>query len=638
MLNDNNFLFKLIKDGNIDEIKVFLLNNKDFDLNIRNSNDETLLTYAIEEGAVDVGELFLKHGTNPNLKNKKGESPLLLSSRYGFDDFVLKLLSYNVLNECDNKGFDAAYYSVKNGHIDSFHLLESAGFVKISEYADGSDILGLACYSGNIDLFLDIKKLVEVNNKHLDIALASSNNQDGSILKEIIKYITFDHDYRLLNKMLEHFVKLNDIDSVSRIIECGGNQNHINSFGEHVLISSFKFNASDVFFKLIDLGSNYKLTTDVDNYLHRCVGDDNVDFLNKLLKFDLFKSLINEKDIYGDTPFLQAVKEDKIEFIEILLNAGANPLIKDMGGRNVIDVLNERYGDSFDNPVMDLMKKHDDVFNVENINADAAEFLNALREKDLRIVSKKMAEANFDINEIKDKRGNNIVMWLIDNNDIDTLEIILAFSGIDINATNDNKDNALTLISKKDKDTEIVKLLLSHDITIDHQNLKKETALMLSIRYNNKNLFDLLIKQKGIDLSLLNTSNVGAFGDAIWLDNSYFVERLVDRGVDITQNQGGKLPLIFATLTKSKKVFPFLVKALIKQIDGVDELGNTALYYAVKNGQREMVSILKDSGANPNIENKDGESALSLSVAKKMDDVTETLKKKNFKKLQEAIQ
>lgn len=101
--------------------------NKEFEIN---KNSENLryspLTYCIEKKLSEISIFLIEQGANINYKTFPNEDyPLLLACRYGLEDVVQKLLSYDNLNiNCLNKNNETCYtISLNNKNVIIYNLI-----------------------------------------------------------------------------------------------------------------------------------------------------------------------------------------------------------------------------------------------------------------------------------------------------------------------------------------------------------------------------------------------------------------------------------------------------------------------------------------------------------------------------------
>jgi len=197
-------------------------------------------------------------------------------------------------------------------------------------------------------------------------------------------------------------------------------------------------------------------------------------------------------------------------------------------------------------------------------------------------------------------------------------------------------------------DAAIVWLLVERGASLDLQMKDGLTALHLAVRHGYKQIAWLLI-ERGVRVDLQDTEGKTAMHLAICAgDDGGFVWYLVEKGADyrIADKQGCD-GLLLATQMGRRRVFQFLlgqgaqggrqdkkgmtalhhavqrgdvemVRGLVaggkSLVDTQEENGNSALHFASGKGRHLMVEMLVEAGANVNLCNKDGATALHLAM------------------------
>ena len=157
---------------------------------------------------------------------------------------------------------------------------------------------------------------------------------------------------------------------------------------------------------------------------------------------------------------------------------------------------------------------------------------------------------------------------------VGVMKLLLAASGIDVNLASITGATPLVVAAQRG-DLEAVGLLLNApNINVNARKSNGATALFHAAQENHADIVDLLLKH-GADVSLT----------LVWGDTS---------------------PLGIASKYGHIEVIKHLLKASGAQVNQTTGEGATALGIAAKNGQDDIVRLLLENGADPNIKSRTG--------------------------------
>ena len=116
-----DFLIQCMKAGNFKRVAhstyVFLK----LDVNIIDEEKCPVLNYAVKTQQEDFVKFFLSKGANPNLKDKKGNTPLILAFQNGNKNIINLLLKANadmdLINNDKETPFDVCHKVLKEDKI-----------------------------------------------------------------------------------------------------------------------------------------------------------------------------------------------------------------------------------------------------------------------------------------------------------------------------------------------------------------------------------------------------------------------------------------------------------------------------------------------------------------------------------------
>jgi len=326
-------LMTAIYKKNLNIVKFLCENGAD--KNIKDYLNNTALIYAIylhPESAI----YLIMNGADINIKNNLNESTMHFASMAG-ELFIMKLLyergaeinTFNVNNHtplmmaCGNKHMNAVKYLVKNGadintiDINYDNLLH--GCIHHQTY----DIL---LY------FLSNKKINIINDRNNDnetaLLYAVKQLKEDTIkyVELLLKYgadpnITCDKDG---NTPLIYTIKNNNYELSEVLLKYGANPNQYFTFMGYS--SPLYYAVKNKNSNLMQLLFNYH----ANDLMYIYIEMNNYDMFKNLLG----KKTLNIKNSNGDTLLLFAVNRNKINFVELLLENGADPNICNHKNRN----------------------------------------------------------------------------------------------------------------------------------------------------------------------------------------------------------------------------------------------------------------------------------------------------------------
>ena len=272
VLDDRFPLIKAASEGRTKEVEK-LLKISAFKKDIDGQHDRdgsTALIHSAEKGHVEIMDLLLKAGADPNLPDFKGQTPLMHSAGRGKKTAIEKLLSVEgiEMNAGDKYGRTAFTHAAKNGHVKIMDLLLKAGADPFQKSFKGQTPLMSAARSGKTNA---VKKLLQISStQHINI------RDNGRGLTALIQAIKRGHD------------EIADI-----LLKAGANPNLPDFKGRTPLIYSAMAGKPPI--------------------------------VTRLLQISTVRENINAQDKNGNTAFSLAEEEGHTEITALLRSAGADP-------------------------------------------------------------------------------------------------------------------------------------------------------------------------------------------------------------------------------------------------------------------------------------------------------------------------
>jgi ankyrin repeat protein len=208
--------------------------------------------------------------------------------------------------------------------------------------------------------------------------------------------------------------------------------------------------------------------------------------------------------------------------------------------------------------------------------------------------------------------------------DINLLKQLLAVPGVQVNATNEGGDTALHIYAQK-YNPEAIRLLIDNGADV---NLVKNSTyapwytapLNIAARYSNQAVINQILQVPGVNVNFKDSSGrtplhslVGSSTNQATVES---MKQLIAKGADVNAiNMWGATPLHNAVSHPTRWAFvEELLKAPGIHIDAKDHDGNTPLHLAVEEESVAIIKLLLDKGAQQDIRNKKGKTALDLAA------------------------
>jgi len=172
------------------------------------------------------------------------------------------------------------------------------------------------------------------------------------------------------------------------------------------------------------------------------------------------------------------------------------------------------------------------------------------------------------------------------------------------------------------KVNDLVKRGLSVNAT---ESIRGETLLMIALRENSKKVFHYLLDHKDIKLEARAANGDTILMLASYLDNLPFVKAVIEHGAEI--NQVGWCALHYAAAGGNKNIVTLLLEKSA-YIDAESPNKTTPLMMAARSGKHLIVNLLLEEGADPSLKNDLGLTALDFAVEVEQREIAAVLKER----------
>ena len=214
-------------------------------------------------------------------------------------------------------------------------------------------------------------------------------------------------------------------------------------------------------------------------------------------------------------------------------------------------------------------------------------------------------DPNIDINERDKQNGRNPLMYASITKNTNAIQLLLNHAEIDVNQCDDDGCNAL-FHSVKNEHLQITQLLVESGADINMAvDDTGQTPISYCVMNNRVDIINLLLNQPHIDINCTDNNEYNALFYAIKNDNFEIFQLLVESGADVNiiVHESGETPLIMAMNLKNESMIKYLIENNLNEanMNHCDGKGCCALFYAVNDGNDEIVQLLVQSGADVNV-------------------------------------
>ena len=376
------------------------------EVDVSNDLGATPLWLATLNGSALVTDALLIAGANPNVSLKMGETPLMSAARSGNLDVVSLLI--NAGSDVDaaekEKGQTALMWSVAQGHTEIADLL----------IKNGADV------GARSKIWYQLENTAGNTNPSGNFKMAHGGSS-----------------------AIMFAARIGNIDVARVLLDSGSNVNDKAASGVTVLTQAAHSGHQDLAIFLLERGADPNAIDSGYTALHAAVLRSEVDLVEALLehgaiidtpvehgspgrRFSADYSIRSQ--LIGRDAFWMAAKYGEVEILKILLDAGADPLVREDDGITALQVAMGNSGSSLD-------WRRDRIGNQELDSED--------EERRTYELARILIDEGVDVNA-KDSRGRSAIHHAVLKNFPSVVEY-LAMRGADIHMTNDRDLTPLQL-------------------------------------------------------------------------------------------------------------------------------------------------------------------------------------------------
>ncbi|KAK8838502.1 hypothetical protein M9Y10_033130 [Tritrichomonas musculus] len=480
------------------------------------------------------------------------------------------------------------------------------------------NLLNNACYHSNFSATKTITDFIIKENKNFNFSTAFINASSAGS-KSICQYFIEKKVFINYEQISSKVANLGLIDeAIFKMIF-----KHVSSTAKCKILECINQAITRKNKKLIEFLLNEKAP--MKNALFNAVSTHDVEIVNLILKYNSDPSFVNQINHEG-TALLIAVKYSDIDIVKRLLSVpGINPSSANMHGENVLiaavmngnvdilDAILDFYGDDFQNHVwlytgtfQALLRKMAD----ENP-----------KDEYWKVLKRFCEFKSIDLNLCEEY---TFLYKACLCNKIDIVKSLLSLEKTDVNQYAISTYKTPLMVAIEKKNTKIAELLISNPKTdINAVDLCDDSAFIIAVRNNLKEIVDLLIKDErfdpiksGFNFAFFNASNeiIEQLSSSEFLDVNYNYEIMdMKNNHRIFKEALEKTALIHSVEINDIEKFDFIINHPTFDKDKSDVIN--AIFAAAKNNNvgifKKLIKLIDN---DINIENQKGESLLVVSA------------------------
>lgn len=599
------------RQNSVECTQLLLAAGSDPDTVWKQNNNSTALICAAESGSSDVMQLLIRGGANVNVKNTVGQTALHVAVEKKAPENVRLLLRSGAdANIQNNDGQTGLILSTKIGSVDCMYLMLGSGCDRNIQDTKGNTALLWAAWQGNVDCLKLLLKAgcdanVQNQSGNTAVIICSDANAHDCLKVFVQKAQERAVEFDRINKEGDSAVVIaarkNHMESFQLLIGCVGvDLNSRDAKGNTALIwcvwnanpqaTKMLLDVSGVGGRVVEVGAQNQFQHTA--LMFAAERSDNIECLKLLITAVAASntanrdtdnnagSLLDMKNINGDTALLLAVKNKCLEATKLLVTAGADVDIQDTTtGSTALHLAVKDNSKEVIKVLLSSGRKNGcvDSLNVKDATDGNTPLLIAAERNDTQCLSLLLSSSSaVDLN-IQNNRGKTILNLLIEYKATRAIQELLSKHYLDPNIPDAAHDNSTALIlAIKHRCFDIVRLLLDMPSNSNNNNSNGRcavdpnipdahgnTALILACDMKHEEMAALLLKH-GADPDISNTE--------------------------------GDFPLIIATKNKSPEIIKLLLKSNSCFKDVVDGKGNTAVIWAAWKGFADCLKLLLDHG------------------------------------------
>ena len=632
-------------------------------INATNGKHETALSVACLKGNEDAIDVILAAGADPNMADADGDSCL---SKAVFQECSKEVLQAIVdhganVNATNSKYETALLVACSKGNEDAIDVLSTAGADPNSVDHDGDTCLHKAvfwtCSKGVLQALVDQGANVHATNGKNETALLVAclkGNEDAISVMLTVgadpNIVDADGDTCLHNAVFQDCSK----EALQALVDQGANVNARNGYDQTALSVAFAKRNEKAISVILTAGADPNIVdADGDTCLHRAVYQGfSKEVLHSLVVHGANVNATNNKHKTALSVALACSRKNE-NAIHVILTGGADPAIIDANGdtclhkaafqncsREILQALvdqgaNVNATNSKRETALSVacLKGHEDAISIiltagADPNIADAEGDACLYKAVFQGCSKEILQALVDqctnVNATNSKHETALSVAFSNRNE-DAISALVS-AGADPNIVDDDGDTGLHKAVFPGFSEKVLQALVSHNANVNATSQENQTAVLLACAYGQDSKTRVLL-DAGADPNIANTHGNTCLHYAADDDCPKDVlQAIIAHGADVNaQNQMNQTALLLACEKGDTDIITILLNAGADP-NIADMHGNTCLHHAVNRYcSKDLLQALINQNADVNATNQTNQTALLLACEQGNRDVMNTL-------------
>jgi len=513
----NTALIVACLNSNAAIIKCLL--NSGANLECNNNEGITPVIASCQNNNVGIAKtLICEYKANVNyddtLTKEKMDECFIDSVEQGHHDIVKLLLNNNYkidISDRNNNFFKLLSALITATNNSQYKIIEeilsNPYFEEILEEFRQSKVLITACQNikkKTIDLLLKYNVNVNVKDDHNNTALIVSS-QHAYLYNSVKEFVNRNADLNVINdegtSALLNSCKDSDVRIFKFLVNKGASIYITDHYGNNALMHACSYNEPNKIKYLIKKGININAqNNDGDTALMQCVKAGNVNIVKYLIKHNANVNVLNNKNqnalvVAFLTSYGQEVVDYKnLSIIKILISKKTDPNVPiDETGNSILMFLIMKNDVSMIKYISKVYSKKLDYNHKNHLGHTA--FTYALKYNNSEIIDLLISTKKINIFE-EDDYGNDMIMYSTCNLSPEYFrKFTKKVHGNLINKCNHNRESYLIMAAKVNNE-KVIDMLLDKGADVDHQEAQGNTALHYASRQGNIVTIEKLIKRK----------------------------------------------------------------------------------------------------------------------------------------------